>query len=46
MHFPEVPKHQSFKEDINWMIQTMASLEDDEDEYFFFSFESLIVFIL
>jgi hypothetical protein len=31
MHFPEVPKLQSFKKDMNWMIQAMASLEDGED---------------
>jgi hypothetical protein len=31
MHVPEVPKLKSFQEDINWMIQAMASLEDGED---------------
>jgi hypothetical protein len=31
MHVPEIPKLKSFREDINWMIQAMASLEDGED---------------
>lgn len=31
MHIPEVPKPRSFQEDIQRMIQAMASLKDSED---------------
>lgn len=31
MHVPEIPKIRSFQEDIQRMIQAMASLEDKED---------------
>ena len=31
MHVPEIPKVRSFQEDIQRMIQAMASLKEDED---------------
>lgn len=31
MHIPEIPKVRSFQDDIQRMIQAMASLEDRED---------------
>jgi hypothetical protein len=31
MHIPEIPKLRSFQEDIQRMIQAMASLEEGED---------------